>query len=237
MIKNKSFFAYFLILVLFASAQTNAQNYADGNGTILKQIEDNEEIVCFRKHVQKITLDQAMNYESFKVYEKPGSGKSKVLGYLSYGDTIVSRRIFTKGKYNVWLEVQKPGLKGWVKIDTPDPYSNNTWEIVEYLESRGKIWTVRRLNSSICVYHNLNIRNKPGIEGTRIIGKINANTFVEYSTITEETDEIDGIKDHWIRIKYNGISGWIFGGYADVERGGPKYFIPESLIYLAFIQL
>lgn len=237
MTKKNSFFACFLILAFFASAQVIAQNYADGNGTILKQIEDNGETVCFRKHVQEITLDQGMNYESFKVYEKPGSGKSKILGSLSFGDTIATSRIFTKGKYNVWLEVHKPGLKGWIKIDTTDPYSDNTWDIVEYLESNGKRWTVRRLNGCVLVYNNLNIRNKPGTEGTRIIGKINANTFVDYSTITEETDEIDGIKDHWIRIKHNGISGWIYGGYGDVERGGPKYLIPENIIHMAFIEM
>lgn len=41
---------------------------------------------------------------------------------------------------------------------------------------------------------------------------------------------IDGRKDHWLKVKYKDYTGWIFGGYASAERGGPKYYIPESSI-------
>ena len=49
--------------------------------------------------------------------------------------------------------------------------------------------------------------------------------------ITEETETIDGLTDHWLKIEYaSNKYGWIFGGYASVERGGPKYYIPEAMI-------
>ena len=48
---------------------------------------------------------------------------------------------------------------------------------------------------------------------------------------TEETETIDGLTDHWLKVEYEpGKFGWIFGGYASVERGGPKYYIPEKTV-------
>ena len=41
---------------------------------------------------------------------------------------------------------------------------------------------------------------------------------------------IDGFTDYWLKISYKGYEGWIFGGYAYAERGGPKYEIPEEEI-------
>lgn len=49
--------------------------------------------------------------------------------------------------------------------------------------------------------------------------------------ITEESEIIDGINDRWVKIEYEkGKYGWVFGGYVSVERGGPKYMIPENEI-------
>ena len=39
-----------------------------------------------------------------------------------------------------------------------------------------------------------------------------------------------GKKDYWLKIKYEDYTGWIFGAYIDIERGGPKYYIPEDVI-------
>jgi hypothetical protein len=40
----------------------------------------------------------------------------------------------------------------------------------------------------------------------------------------------NGENDRWLKISYQGTEGWIFGGYTDVERGGPKYYLPETII-------
>lgn len=54
---------------------------------------------------------------------------------------------------------------------------------------------------------------------------------VHFGQNTEETETIDGLTDHWLKIEYaSNKYGWIFGGYASVERGGPKYYIPEAMI-------
>ncbi len=46
----------------------------------------------------------------------------------------------------------------------------------------------------------------------------------------EEEDTVDGITDRWVQVSYKDYEGWIFGGHASAERGGPKYYIPEQLI-------
>ena len=39
------------------------------------------------------------------------------------------------------------------------------------------------------------------------------------------------MNDRWVKIQYEeGKYGWVFGGYVSVERGGPKYMIPEHEI-------
>lgn len=48
--------------------------------------------------------------------------------------------------------------------------------------------------------------------------------------MTQEKESIDGESDFWLKIKYKDFEGWIFGGYASIERGGPKYYIPENIV-------
>jgi len=43
-------------------------------------------------------------------------------------------------------------------------------------------------------------------------------------------ETIDEITDRWLKINYNNVDGWIFGGKITVERGGPTYFTPEDII-------
>jgi uncharacterized protein YraI len=50
------------------------------------------------------------------------------------------------------------------------------------------------------------------------------------TAVTEETETIDGINDRWLKVNYNGIEGWVFGGYVDYERGGSRYLTPENII-------
>jgi hypothetical protein len=46
-------------------------------------------------------------------------------------------------------------------------------------------------------------------------------------SVTEEEDTIDGFTDRWVEITYEDKSGWVFGAYLSVERGGPKYYLPD----------
>ena len=101
-----------------------------------------------------------------------------------------------------------------------------------------KSWTIRKMAyQRVAVFERLNIRDKPGLIDTKVISKIiptyeNSQINLYVSEVTEERETIDGITDRWLRINYNGINGWVFGGYTSVERGGYKYYNKEQPPFL-----
>ena len=92
------------------------------------------------------------------------------------------------------------------------------------------------MDETLSVFENLNIRNNPGTEKTEVIYTIRPKatdpfqTNVEVIAMTQEEETIDGKTDSWLKIKYKNYEGWIFGGYATAERGGPRYYIPENIV-------
>ena len=142
----------------------------------------------------------------------------------------------------LWYNIKSDTMEGWICIYSGytaffrDPYFDNRYEILEVIESAGKKWTVRSLNGVVSIYVNLRIRDKPGTSGTNVVYTIRPGTTdprqttVDVIAITEEREKIDGKNDYWIKISYGDLTGWIFGGYAASERGGPKYDIPEYMV-------
>ena len=142
----------------------------------------------------------------------------------------------------LWYNIKSDTMEGWICIYSGyiasfrDPYFDNRYEILEVIESSGKKWTVRSLNGVVSIYVNLRIRDKPGTSGTNVVYTIRPGTTdprqttVDVIAITEEREKIDGKNDYWIKISYGDLTGWIFGGYAASERGGPKYDIPEYMV-------
>ena len=132
--------------------------------------------------------------------------------------------------------------------DFGNPYQNNRWEIIETIHSAYKRWTVRKLTESLSVFSDsseIELRDIPGEYYSSIIGYVptsykdgNSQINVETEAVTEELDVIEEIKQGhlsaheapWVRITYNGKTGWILGSYLSAERGGPKYYIPEHVI-------
>ena len=109
-------------------------------------------------------------------------------------------------------------------------YYRDTWEVLETFKIRGKTWTARRLEFTVGVYTE-NIRDKPGLIDTKVISQIKDRYSSTICTaITEEEDTIDGITDHWLKINYNGVERWVFGGYVSTDLGGIKYRRPDSII-------
>ena len=143
----------------------------------------------------------------------------------------------------LWYNIKSDTMEGWICIYSGyiaffrDPYFDNRYEILEVIESAGKKWTVRSIKQSLSVWENLNIRAKPGINGTNVVYTIRPGTTdprqtnVEVIAITEERDTIDGKNNYWLKINYKDFTGWIFGGYASAERGGLKYYIPEDMVH------
>lgn len=104
---------------------------------------------------------------------------------------------------------------------------------------------MRKLTQGLSVFCNedeVELRDKPGEIGTQIIAHVPSSykngqgqINFEIEAVTEEIDDqkesVYG-KERWVRITYDGKTGWIHGGYLSAERGGPKYYISED--YIAF---
>ena len=63
----------------------------------------------------------------------------------------------------------------------------------------------------------INIRSQPNLGG-EIIGKLNLHDRIEIIQPMNNIQSIEGIWANWYKIKFNGIIGYIFGGYIAVNR-------------------
>jgi hypothetical protein len=140
-------------------------------------------------------------------------------------------------KYS-WLYVKTDdGKIGWLYLGIDiDPYGDGIWSIEETMKIKNKKWTIRKMTGGLSVWKTLNVNDKPGFDGARILFRLvpttdNPQLDVTILAITEEKDTVGGLSDYWVKIKdENNRTGWIFGGYTSVERGGPKYRIPNVSI-------
>jgi hypothetical protein len=240
-----------LVLILLSSTFTvgfsQVNDYNNGNGSILEtKIERNVKWVI-RKHIQIIKIGDLANNENLNIIDNLTLANGNIIGKLKLNDTINITQIAetTVGDvYYVFLKIEVDDkINGWIFFDKGKlesapyfaPYYNNRWEILERINVGERTWTCRRIEQIVSVWEVLNIRDKPGLIDTKVISKIIPPKYPQVNVnvlgITEENDTIDGKQDRWLKIDYNGITGWIFGGYSGVERDGPKYYFPESLIY------
>lgn len=234
--------------IMFSFSQEN--DYNNGNGTIIETKTDDGIELTIRRHIQNIKIGDLADEENLIVYDKPSLNNRNKTGTLRLNDDITITQvaeIVVAAEYYSWLLINMNNTEGWIlfnKLNFTDagyfaPYFNNRWEILGITNAGNRIWTRRRMLNQLVTYwayDNLTIRDKPGTIGTKIIGEIippiNASPQInlEVTEATEEIDTIEGCSDRWLKIEYDGIDGWIFGGDISVERGGPKYYTPESLI-------
>jgi hypothetical protein len=76
----------------------------------------------------------------------------------------------------------------------------------------------------------LNVRDKPGTSGG-VVFQLNANEW-KFSVLelTAWKETLDGVTERWVKIKTSdGRTGWVFGGFLGVERGGPRFLIKEDV--------
>lgn len=228
-------------LVIKLSAVDNP-DYHNGNGTIISIIYEENYKITIRKSEQNVEIGDLASEKSRIVYKDYFS--QNIVGQLNDNDNIhilQTCRIDFYGveKPQIWYFLEKDDIEGWIFIassDYSDPYRNNCWEIIEIIDNGIKKWTVRKMEQTLSVWENLNIRNNPGVTGTEVLYTIKPGTTdpvqsnVTVIAMTEERELIDGSNEHWLKVEYKGITGWIFGVYASAERGGPKYHIPEYSI-------
>ena len=244
--KNIILFAFlFSIFCSFLYAEENDKN---GNGTLIYSNSSEEKIIEVRKLAMKnVEIGDFLEDKEtvYKTYER-----NNPIGKLKWGwgkntidiyEICSIKYIGKTGSWNqqlgeIWLKVSDKEISGWICLDDNEyrnPYENDNYEYLGTIQTGNKTWNIRKLNQWISVWTNLNIRDKPGMSGNKIsmIKYEGPQLNYEVFEITEESEIIDGIKDRWVKIKYEKDKyGWVFGGYVSVERGGPKYLIPEDYI-------
>lgn len=244
------------ILIIFCSQSIEAEaNYANGNGTIIEIKNIGNSKWIFRKHIQNIQIGD-LRYKGnldTAIYKETNLEQKNIIGQLKFKEYIKTKQVIEEiigDIYNIWLNIETDNIEnGYVFLGKysyenakwNDPYFNNKWEIVDYIKVGDRTWTIRKMiTDKNSVWTALDVRDNPGLTNTNIIGKIipPLNEYGYYQMIfldiieaTEEKDMIEKRSDLWLKINYNGIIGWIFGGYTGVERGGPKYAIPENVIF------
>ncbi len=235
------------LLMRSSNAFPQSGNYLNGNGTIVDVKTLDNETWTIRKHFQRVQIGDLAQEGNLRIYSDHVDSSS-VIGELKVGDFVDISQVaeaVTDDEYNVWLQVTtSKNAKGWIFFGKysheyaqfRDPYFNNRWEITGYIKTSKK-WTIRKMiYETVAVWEVLNIRDKPGLQDTKVISEIvpsdnsNPQVNLDVTEATEETETIDGRSDRWLKIALNGIDGWIFGGYTDVMRGGYKYYTPENII-------
>jgi len=228
----------FLFIALHGYAQSN--NYQQANGTILESKTDGNINIIVRKYDQRIQIGDIAMDKNLHVYSQPDRENSRELFKLNLGDYINISELLKKENTkdhitDIWLKITtEKGRMGWIYYSASDPYENDNWAVMEIITVNNRTWTVRKLEQSVAFWDALDVRNTPGLDGSIVLFTLsqdenNSQINVDTISITEEQDTIDGITDSWIKIRdEQGRIGWIFGGYATVERGGPKYLIPEN---------
>ena len=241
------------------NAAPNFCSFRNGNGTIIEtKIIDNT-IWVIRKHEQRIRIGDRIRNERLIVHDNPKLENSIELFRLRAGDYINTLEIIREENIlnnllNIWLKISTDnGEIGWINITRHryalgyelggnDPYDNDRWSIIETITANEREWTVRKQESYLSIWSTLDVRDKPGLYGSTILFQLvpilpQDNDgwiyFVEGFAITEETERINNRTDHWVKITdRQGRTGWIFGGWGDIERGGPKYLTPEYIILI-----
>jgi hypothetical protein len=205
------------------------------NGTIIKKMTDSGYKITIRKHHQSITIDYSASASQLIVFDSPISRKE--VGKLQKKDRVLIEEIYIIDKKEIWLKLSSSRIYGFILFDQAsegvvyDYYEDGLWQPVDIIQSKEKTWHILKCDQGFNVYTNLNIRDKPGLSGQKIgIIKANQSSYVAVKTIevTTEEEKIDGITERWAKIKYGGITGWVFAGYLEYERGGPRFNTPES---------
>lgn len=243
---------FLISLFLFATsllfAGSPAPDFHGGNGTILYQTFDDEMNVTVRKYeTAPFKGGDCLSDVEPALYDFY-TCSVKIADFIWYKDTITIHELCEIEYPNdsregeLWFQITTCGKTGWIcyyRNSTGNLYDGIRGMYTDVIQSGGKTWNIRSLNQSICVYENLNVRDAPGLAGKKVfLIEMDEDHYFRSFTISEitaETETIDGLTDHWVKIEYQpGKFGWIFGGYTGVERGGPKFMLPEDQIDYMF---
>lgn len=205
------------------------------NGYLLKEEKIENQAYISRHHEQTIKIGYSASDFNKIVYKNFISEEE--IGKIEKGDTIHITEIIIVDDKKTFLKINTDTIQGYILLSNNkyDLYDNGNWLPQETLKSGEKVYHTLKNSQFFNVYENLRIRDVPGLDGTKIgliEGAGKSSVIVKTMAVTEEKDTIDGKTERWAKIEYNGIVGWVFGGYLSYERGGPRFNFPETELEL-----
>ena len=234
----KKIFLLILLINSFLSYSQNVKYRANFSRTIRTS----------NREWKVIASEDTFLFSKGEIRDKPGFTGTRVIGKfnsenigeyncdISFSEITDDYTKIANDNYR-WLHVASFGngctseggkfVKGWIlskgaMVERGGPMFAVSNLVVDHIKSSGKAWAIRERDGVLNFPDTMRIRNKPGINGTKVIGKLNAGCDVLYSEFTEQLDKINGIRDRWIHINYKHCSGkkvlesrgWVFAGYA-----------------------
>ena len=209
----------------------------DENGTLIKEIPRNTEIIYKRVFIKDLKIDQYCYPDIRKVYENYNLDSNYVV--LPDNTMIKSFSLLLLEENNelkCWLNIEyDANQKGWIFLGNTDPYKDDNWAIIGKLEVDNKTIFLRKYTDGFSVGRNQPAYDRPSLNGTVIwySERTDDNDQINLSTLCVTNDTFQGkyFNEHWVKVKdsYDRI-GWFPGNVLDVERGGPKYLSPENCI-------
>jgi len=224
-------------------------DYNDGNGTIIERKIENKKIITTRKHEDRLKLfsvpsdgwDRVNDENVLVIVDEPKFGAAVLFTLPEYPvmtwiNTVLLRyeKSLNDDKTSNWLYVKTDdGVAGWLYLGTGYAlYENGIWSIEEIITTPNEKWTVRKMDGYLSIWDDtLNVMDKPGFNAAVLFQLAptphNSELSFRILAITEEKER----GDYWVKIiDEQDRIGWIFGGYASVNKGGPKYDIPRDQI-------
>ena len=234
-----------LVLMYLCTTMIFAEgNYQGGNGTVLSRTTDGKQTIEIRKlEISNVKAGDMLARNNNTIYNSYTT--QTPLGELEWWresfniHKVCSIELQETDQWGhplgeMWLEISTKKLKGWICCNDRYPstlYTDNKYAIIETIATASQTWTVRKLEQLFTIWRTVDIMDTPGLHGNKIHTFQFAGVQSNFSSvaITEEKETINGKTDYWVKIEYEeGKYGWVFGGFLDVERGGPKYLIPEA---------
>lgn len=209
----------------------------DENGTLIKGISRNTEMIYNRIFIKDFEIDQYCYPDIRKVYENYTFDSNYVV--LPDNTMIKSFSLLLLEENNelkCWLNIEyDANQKGWIFLGNTDPYKDDNWAIIGKLEVDNKTIFLRKYTDGFSVGRNQPAYDRPSLNGSVIwySERTDDNEQINLSALCVTNDTFQGeyCDEHWVKVKdsYDRI-GWFPGNVLDVERGGPKYLSPENCI-------
>lgn len=226
----------FIILIsILISGILFAETNTLYNGYLLKEDKIENHSYVSRRHEQTLEIGYSARDYNKIVYKDFISAEK--IGKIEKGDSIRISEIIIVDDKKTYLKIETDTVQGYILLSENkwDLYRDGNWLPQETIKSGSKVYHTLKNSQRFNVYENLRIRDVPGLDGNKIgliegYGKMSVT--VKTMAVTEEKDTIDGKTERWAKIEYNGIVGWVFGGYLSYERGGPRFNFPETELEL-----